>query len=60
MPLVEFSAGWAVVVGLFAPLAALGLIVAGGGAYSVDSLVVQLIDHGVGRCHRVSLNSSAA
>jgi putative oxidoreductase len=95
VPLVEFSAGVAVVIGLFAPLAALGLIViilvanvtsgrqrikglkpideadriddwlylpetlyafmliivvsAGAGPYSVDSLIVGLIDHGGGR-----------
>ena len=92
VPLVEFSAGGAVVIGLFAPLAALGLIVliliagvtsgrprikgykpidsadriddwlylpetlyafmllivvsAGAGPYSVDSVIVGLIDHG--------------
>ena len=95
VPLVEFSAGGAVVIGLFAPLAALGLIViiliadvtsgrqriksykpideadriddwlylpetlyafmllmvvsAGAGPYSVDSVIVELIDHGVRR-----------
>jgi uncharacterized membrane protein YphA (DoxX/SURF4 family) len=94
VPLVELSAGVAVVIGLFAPLAALGLIViilianltsgrqriksykpideadriddwlylpetlyafmllmvvsAGAGLYSVDSIIVGLIDHGVG------------
>jgi uncharacterized membrane protein YphA (DoxX/SURF4 family) len=93
VPLVEFSAGGAVVIGLFAPLAALGLIViiliaavtsgrqriksykpideadriddwlylpetlyafmlliivsAGAGPYSVDSVIVGLIDHGM-------------
>ena len=92
VPLVEFSAGGAVVIGLLAPLAALGLIVivliagvtsgrqriksykpideadriadwlylpemlyafmllivvcAGAGPYSVDSVIVRLIDHG--------------
>ena len=95
VPFVEFSAGVAVVIGLVAPLAALGLIViivvadvksgrqritsykpidgadriadwlylpetlyafmlllvvsAGAGPYSVDSMIVELIDHGVGR-----------
>jgi uncharacterized membrane protein YphA (DoxX/SURF4 family) len=95
VPFVEFSAGAAVVIGLFAPLAALGLIVlilvanvtsgrqriksyqpidaadriddwlylpetlyafmllvvlsAGAGPYSVDSVIVRLIDHGAGR-----------
>jgi len=93
VPLIEFSAGTAVVIGLFAPLAALGLIViilianatsgrqriksympidgadriddwlylpetlyafmlllivsAGAGPYSLDSLIVKQIDHGV-------------
>jgi uncharacterized membrane protein YphA (DoxX/SURF4 family) len=94
VPLVEFSAGAAVVIGLFAPLAALGLVViilianvtsgrqrirsykpvdradriddwlylpetlyafmllvvisAGAGPYSVDSVIVRLIDRGTG------------